>query len=68
MLGDKGGSFLRLKIIPRPKAVAKLLITFMIFIFLFSPITASSSQEFNNYDITASVTEDDYCYLFTDAR
>jgi len=38
---------------------------FTIFIFLFSPITVSSSQEFNNYDITASVTEDDKCYLFT---
>ena len=54
-----------LKPIFHTKTGGKRLIMFTIFIFLFSPITVSSSQEFNNYDITTSVTEDDNCYLFT---
>ena len=56
---------MRLKPIFHTKTGGKFLIMFTIFFFLFSSITVSSSQEFNNYDITASVTEDDNCYLFT---
>ena len=61
----KGVSFLSLKPVFSQKTGEKVLFMFTIFIFLFSPIGVSSSQEFNNYDITASVSEDDNCFLYT---
>ncbi len=65
MLEKKGGSFLQFKTFSPKKGMITLLITFTIFTFLFSAITVSSSQEFNNYDVTASVTEEDHCHIFT---